>query len=640
MHLLRRSLAPIALLALAACGGGDLVLPNEGQPADVSVVSGDGQTGTIREPAADSLVVRVTDRFGNPVPDIEVTWAAEGGGGVQPASAVTGADGRAATQRVLGDQPGSYGTTALVTLLPEDVASFTTTAVAAKLVLVTQPGATASSGAVIDPQPVLQLQDASGNPAARAGVAVTVQIASGDGTLRGTTTQASDADGRVAFSDIAIVGPPGARTLIFAASGYASAISTPVSLGVGAPASAAAAAGDGQNAPAGSDVPVAPAVIVRDAGGTPVAGVPVTFAVASGGGSVTGGDATTGADGAAAVGKWTLGGSAGSNTLRATVGADNVSGNPVTFTATGTPGTASPDRSTVGAGPPTIAASAGSVFSTITVVVRDSRGNPLGGQPVTLSVTGSGVTLTPPGPTDGSGSTTARLSGTVAGPHTVSATTGSVALGQTVVTITAAPPAPSAAVVQVPDGRAGEPTEVTLTLVDQFGNPAGGAAGQIAVKISGANSGDAAVNDLGGGSYRATYTPTRTGTDQVDVRVAGEPVPGSPFTSNVGPGSADPGRTTADVSKKGSFFQPVEVRVQVNDAQGNPVGRGGDQVSVTVTTEDDLTSIADLRVQDNGDGSYFAAWAPGFAGGKFHVHVFLNGTEIADSPFTTDVRGF
>jgi adhesin/invasin len=640
MPLLRRPLASIVLLAVAACGGGDLVLPNEGQPADVVVVSGNGQTGTILEPLPDSLVVKVTDRFGNPVAGVEVTWAAEGGGDVQPATATTGPDGRAATQRILGAQPGSYGTTALVTLLPEDVASFTTTAVAAKLVLVTQPGATATSGGVIDPQPVLQLQDASGNPAARPGVAVTVQIASGGGTLQGTTTQTSDGDGRVTFTDIAIAGGPGARTLIFAASGYASAISTPVSLGVGAPASAAAAAGDGQSAVAGTAVPVAPAVLVTDAGGTPVAGVAVKFAVASGGGSVTGADAVTGADGVAAAGSWTLGGAAGPNTLRATVAADGVAGNPVTFTATATPGTPNGDRSTVDAGPGSIVASDGSAFSTITVVVRDSRGNALPGQSVTLSVTGSGVTLTQPGPTDGAGTTTGRLSGTAAGRYSVAAATGGVSLGQADVTITAAAPAPERTSVQVPDGRAGQPTQVQLTLADQFGNPVAGAAGQVSVKVSGANSGDASVSDAGGGAYRATYTPSRLGTDQVEVRVGGQPVPGSPFTSTVTPGPGDPAHTTADVSKKGSFFQPVEVVVQVKDSEGNPVGHGGDAVAVRVTDENDRVVVAEPRVEDGGNGTYSAEWAPGFTSGRFHVHVTLGGTEIAESPFTTDVRPF
>src|ERR1041384_6752096 len=128
-------------LATAACGSGDLMLPNEGQAAKLTRESGDQQTGTILAPAADSLVVRVVDRFGNPVSNVPVSWSAQGGGDVSPASVLTGADGRAATQRILGSQVGSYGTTAVATPLPDDAVSFTTTAGAASLAFQTQPGA-------------------------------------------------------------------------------------------------------------------------------------------------------------------------------------------------------------------------------------------------------------------------------------------------------------------------------------------------------------------------------------------------------------------------------------------------------------------------------------------------------------------
>jgi adhesin/invasin len=633
MRLVRRPHAFLLLLAAPACGGGDLVLPNEGQPAEVAVVSGDGQTGTILEPAAESLVVRVSDRFGNPVAGAEVVWSAEGGGEVTPAQTVTGTDGRAAVQRRLGPQPGTYGTTAVATSLPEDVATFTTTAVAAKLVLVTQPGAVASSGAPFDPQPVLQLQDASGSPLARPGVTVTAQISSGEGGLRGTTIQTSDADGVVTFTDLAIVGPPGSRTLIFAASGYASAASTPVSLGVGAPAAVAAAAGDGQSAPAGTKVPVAPSVVVRDAGGTPVPGVGVTFAVASGGGSVEGALAITGADGVAAVGSWTLGGNLGANTLTATVTADGVSGNPVTFTATAVPGTPSGEKSSVTASPGSIAASDGADASTITVVVRDGRGNPIAGQAVSLEATGTGVALAQPGPTDGSGTTTARFSATGAGQHAITATAAGTVVGRATVTVNPGPPVASAAAAIVPAGTAGSPTVVALTLRDRFANPVSGAAGQVGVAVAGANPvARVNVEDRGGGDYRAAYTPIRTGTDQVDVRVNGEPIPGSPFASAVAPGPADPGHTTALVPD-GVFGQSLEILVSAADAQGNPVGRGGDQVGVTVV------GIQTLTVQDAGDGTYRAAWRP-LTFGTFRVEITLNGTPISGSPYTLRVSLF
>ena len=67
-----------------SCGGDELTLPNEGQPAELSVVRGDGQNGTVGEPLADSLVVQVRDRFGNAVGGVEVNWTAEVGGIVEP----------------------------------------------------------------------------------------------------------------------------------------------------------------------------------------------------------------------------------------------------------------------------------------------------------------------------------------------------------------------------------------------------------------------------------------------------------------------------------------------------------------------------------------------------------------------------
>jgi hypothetical protein len=94
--------------------------------------------------------------------------------------------------------------------------------------------------------------------------------------------------------------------------------------------SVTAVAGDNQPGLIGYRVNVRPAVRVTDASSAPVPNVTVTFAVAAGGGSVTGGTATTNAAGVAQVGAWTLGGSPGVNRLTATV----AGGSPVTFTDT------------------------------------------------------------------------------------------------------------------------------------------------------------------------------------------------------------------------------------------------------------------------------------------------------------------
>ncbi len=91
-------------------------------------------------------------------------------------------------------------------------------------------------------------------------------------------------------------------------------------------------AGDNQTGTAGVAVATAPSVTVKDANGNPTAGVAVTFAVATGGGSVTRGTTTTDNFGIAIVGSWILG-SVGPNTLTATA----TGLPPVTFTATAQP---------------------------------------------------------------------------------------------------------------------------------------------------------------------------------------------------------------------------------------------------------------------------------------------------------------
>ncbi|MFN0182138.1 MAG: hypothetical protein ACKVZ0_25315 [Gemmatimonadales bacterium] len=95
----------------------------------------------------------------------------------------------------------------------------------------------------------------------------------------------------------------------------------------------AAHAGDGQRAKAGEPVAVAPAIRVTSRSAAPVAGVGVVFSIGAGNGTMAGETATTGADGVAAVGRWTLG-AVGANTLIATV-TGATGGSPVTFTATG-----------------------------------------------------------------------------------------------------------------------------------------------------------------------------------------------------------------------------------------------------------------------------------------------------------------
>ncbi|MGN6391962.1 MAG: invasin domain 3-containing protein [Gemmatimonadales bacterium] len=624
--------APLSLVlaGLYSCGGDELSLPNEGQPARISVLRGNGQSGTIGEPLGDSLVVRVLDRFGQPVGGVQVTWTAVVGGSVNPATSTTSSKGDAATERVLGTELGTYVTTAAVAGAegaPEP-AVFITTGVAAQLALTVAPAATAVSGVPLDPQPVLQLRDTAGNDVARGGVVVTAQLAAGDASLDGDTTATSDETGRVAFADLTIRGAPGVQTLAFVAEGFAPATAI-VGLGVGSPASIAGTAGDGQSAVVASAVATAPAVVVRDADGNALAGIPVMFKVTGGGGSLSGANPVTGNDGIAAVSKWTLGPKAGANTVSATISGLDLSGSPVVFGATATPGPLDPDKTTVDAAPATITASGGSSQSTITVSARDGYDNPIPGLAVTLSASGTGNTLSQPaGPTRSDGSITGLLSAASPGDRVVSAVVAGTAVSQTAtVTVTSGAPSPVRSTASVPAGKAGEATLVEIRLKDAQGNDVPGQAGAIAVSVAGANPKSAvAASDDGGGRYTATYTPTKAGSDKVQVKVSGTGLPGSPYASTVMPGATDARMSQAVVPACVESSQlPAKVTVTAYDAFGNRIAHGGDGFEIRVNQG------VILKPNDNGNGTYTAALA--LAVGVFRVDITLAGKAVDESPY-------
>ncbi len=79
-----------------------------GPPAVLSRVSGDGQTGVAGSELAEPLVVRVADAWGNPVPDVPVSFAGTWGARLRLDIASTGADGSVCV-RVKLPPPGFQG---------------------------------------------------------------------------------------------------------------------------------------------------------------------------------------------------------------------------------------------------------------------------------------------------------------------------------------------------------------------------------------------------------------------------------------------------------------------------------------------------------------------------------------------------
>ncbi len=305
----------------------------------VAKTAGDNQSATVGTQLPQALAVQVTDALGNPVPNVGVSFSVtSGGGSVSPLSVLTDASGNASAQWTIGTSTTTQQQVA-ASVAPATPAVFnaTATAGAAKSV-VKQAGDNqlVATGTAAPIKPAVLVSDQFGNPVAN----VTVTYAAGlnSGSVTGGTVQTS-------LTGIATVGgwtvnaSPGTDTLFATVTGssitnnpakFLATVATP-----GPPASVVVQAGDGQTGLDGYALNFNPAVLVRDMSNIPVANAQVTFTVATGGGSVSGGSVMTGTDGVATVGSWTVGPNPGSNTLTATVTGGAITGNPVTFTATG-----------------------------------------------------------------------------------------------------------------------------------------------------------------------------------------------------------------------------------------------------------------------------------------------------------------
>ena len=200
--------------------------------------------------------------------------------------------------------------------------------VATKLAFVTAPPSSASASEALTPQPVIQLQDATGTAVPKAGVVVTASLEGGSVTGATATTSSN---GRATFAGLALSASAGSYTLRFGAPNL-TGLTHSVELSAGATSQIKANSATSQTSTAGLPVAQPPAVKVTDGAGNPAPGVAVTFALVSGNGELSDAVQQSGADGVATIGAWTLGIAPGSNSIKAS--AQGVTGS-VTFTATG-----------------------------------------------------------------------------------------------------------------------------------------------------------------------------------------------------------------------------------------------------------------------------------------------------------------
>jgi hypothetical protein len=281
-------------------------------PDSVRVVSGDAQNAIVTSAFLDSLLARVVDRFGNPVPSVVVNWNVESGdgslAGQSTASSITGYASAKVTAGphtgplVIGVRAGDEHTLFHLQQLGT---------LPAQLSIVSGDGQQAQVGLAVN-DPVVAVLDSLGNRLP--GVAVTF-VPSGSGSA--SPTSAVTGDVGTASTHWTLAKTPGDNTLTVAATGL-----SPITLHATAVTTVASqlvkVAGDDQTASPGTAVSIRPAVRVTDQYGNPVIGKEVNFAVTSGGGTATGVSVASGADGVATVGSWILGASVGPNSLAAT----------------------------------------------------------------------------------------------------------------------------------------------------------------------------------------------------------------------------------------------------------------------------------------------------------------------------------
>ncbi|HTX68704.1 MAG TPA: hypothetical protein VMH50_06115 [Thermoleophilia bacterium] len=524
----------------------------------MSVNAGDNQSAVAGTAVPVQPSVRVVDALGNPVSGLTVNFAVtSGGGSVTSASDVTGDDGVAEVGWTLGSTPGTnnlQASCAGITGSPLTFKATGTSGPAVKIAATAGTGQSAVAGSTVAVVPTVRVTDAGGNGVS--GVTVTFAVTGGGGSITKTTTT-TDSAGYANCGSWKLGATVGTNTLTATSGTLSGSPVTFTATGTVGPASKMSMVmdgGNGQTVHVGTAVVIPPKVLVTDANNNPVSGISVVFAVASGGGSITGSPAVaTNASGIAAVGGWTLGTVAGANSLTAT--STGLTGSPVTFTATGLTG--SPTTIVINGGDGQTATAGAAVATAPSVMVTDIYGNPVQGVAVTFTpASGSGSVTTASTTTNSSGvaSCGGWTLGTTAGTDTLTAT--SPGLTGSPLTFSATGTAGAATKYVVSSSNynppAGSPVTITAQLADQYNNPVatsgitvtwsrtgtGGAWGATTTttNASGVATTTYRVSRTAGRAYtftaRSTTPSTRTGTSATVTVVAGPPTQMALYAGN------------------------------------------------------------------------------------------------------------
>ncbi len=639
------SLAATLAIGLGGCaGGGDLLLPDAGLPAQIAVVRGGSQAAPVGATLPESVVVRVTDSQGRPVVGQAVAFVlGSPGGEVAPDTIATDAGGQASAQWVLGTTAGAQSMSVRVVgqaSLATSVSAIAGAGGAAGLTIVSGDNQTAPAGSALIDSLVVSVADASGNPVSGVDVAWTT----GGGGSVSSALLPTGADGRAAVRRA--LGPAaGAQTTTAAVAAVAGspvifqAIAT-----VGAAGSLTIATAPSSSAQSGAPFAQQPVLQLRDANGNPVAqaGVAVTASIASGpaGASLVGSaTAATNASGVAVFTGLGVSGPGGSYTLDfGGTGLAGVSSGTITLSAGNATALALTTQ-------PSITATSGSALARQPVVqLLDASGNPSAHAGVTVqAAVGSGS-----GTLGGTTSLTTDATGRAAFTNlAITGPSGSCTLvffsgGLTAVTsggitlagaaISGSRSTVSVAPASIVASSGASTATVTVTVRDAAGQPVSGATVTLAATgtgnaitpasaLSGAN-GTAAFGISSTVAQTKTVTATAGG---VTVAQTGQLV--------VTAGAASAAQSDASVPG-GKRNQLTIFSVQLRDAFDNDLSTSGGSVTASVSGKNAGKLVL---IFDHGDGTYTGAYTPTSTGTDM-VDIRLNGTPIGGSPYQSKVK--
>lgn len=594
-------------LRLSLASGPSLLLWTKAVAGPATVIafeSGDGQAGTAGEALGLPVVVRVVDRFDNPVPAESLAVAADGGGGVAVPVAGTGwrtdSTGRARIRWTLGDRAGDNTLSIGVAALPPLRARARGTAGTPELVEVVEGnGQEGVVGTTLATALVVRVMDRRRNPVATQ--AVTFSVTAGGGTLA-RTAAVTDSAGKARSGEWTLGRSAGQQTVSATTGTIAPAVFGATGR-PGAPSTVVLIAPVPTNATVGAALPNLPTVAVRDAFGNAVPTTVVRFEVIAGGGTIARTADTTDGTGHASSGTWTLGQVAGTQTLRATV-----TGLPVvTMSVQAQPGTPALLSVASGAGQTVVAGTPLPVSPAVRLT--DALGNVIRGATVNFAVGSGGGTITGASAvTDSTG--VARVgtwtTGNTLGSQTLRATHGTLPAVTITATAVAGPPTQVSFEGGLPaQGTVGAAlgTAPAVLVRDAGGNPVS----RVQVRFDVTAGGGLVIRtidstDANGRATAGNWTlGTAAGVNTLRA-TAGTLVPVSASVT----GRAGPATQVAIVSGGGQIAPvgtQVAIRptVQIRDAFGN--GVSGTSVTFAVTLGGGTVQGATSTSDQNGRAS-------------------------------------